>query len=95
MQAWGKSLDAGGNSIVTFMADPHGQFVKKMGLRIKESQIKELFGSVRCKRFSLMADDGEVKIINVAYSPEDPTGDGAPDCTFADKMISDLEKLRQ
>ena len=60
MGAWGKDLKAGGK--VRMMADGSAEFTKKLGL--DQDLIARGMG-VRSQRYSLLAEDGVVKKVNV------------------------------
>jgi len=47
-------------------------------------------GNPRCKRFSLLVDDGIVKKVNVAEGPGDPAGDEKPEISMVEQMLGDL-----
>jgi peroxiredoxin len=60
MQAWGESQHAPAG--LTMLADGNGEFARALGLEMDASA----YGmGTRSKRFSLYAEDGVVKIINV------------------------------
>ena len=60
MAAWGRELDALGK--IRMLGDGSGEFTKKLGL---EQDLSASGMGVRTRRFSLLADDGVVKQINV------------------------------
>jgi len=55
MSAWGQAHKADGN--VRMLADTQGEVTRKLGL---ELDLKKVLGSVRCKRFAMIIDDGVV-----------------------------------
>ncbi|OCT81727.1 peroxiredoxin-5, mitochondrial [Xenopus laevis] len=79
---WGKAHEAEGK--VSMLADPCGQFAKACGLLLDKKELSELFGNQRCKRFSMVVEDGKVKAINVE---EDGTG---LTCSLAVNIMSQL-----
>ncbi|OWF44860.1 peroxiredoxin-5, mitochondrial-like [Mizuhopecten yessoensis] len=79
MKAWGEQHNAEGK--VTMLADTCGDFTKKLGLDLDLSAV---LGSVRCKRFSMVVEDGKIKDLNV-----EPDGTGLT-CSLSTSM---LEKL--
>ncbi len=58
MNAWGEASNA---EHITMLADGNGAFAKAIGLDMDTQG----FGGIRSQRFSLMAEDGVVKILNV------------------------------
>lgn len=65
MGAWGK--DAGVGEDIKMLADGNGDFTKKLGLEFDGSK----FGmGVRSQRYSLVAEDGVVKSLNVEEGGE-------------------------
>uniref|UniRef100_A0A6I8RGB5 Peroxiredoxin-5 n=1 Tax=Xenopus tropicalis TaxID=8364 RepID=A0A6I8RGB5_XENTR len=69
MSEWAKAYDAEG---------------KACGLLLDKKELSELFGNQRCKRFSMVVEDGKVKAINVE---EDGTG---LTCSLAGNIMSQL-----
>ena len=64
MEAWGKAQNVG--SKITMLADGNGEFAKATGLTLDGSG----FGlGQRATRFSMLVDDGVVKVLNVEDSP--------------------------
>eukprot|EP00927_Polykrikos_kofoidii_P085307 TRINITY_DN924_c0_g1_i6.p1 TRINITY_DN924_c0_g1~~TRINITY_DN924_c0_g1_i6.p1 ORF type:complete len:215 (+),score=50.99 TRINITY_DN924_c0_g1_i6:76-645(+) len=88
MKAWAKDQGTEG-SILKFLADTRCEFSKALALTIEPTP--GLLGNTRCKRFAMMVDNGEIKVLNVAEGPNDPTGDGNPVVSFVEKMLEDLE----
>ncbi|NP_001106525.1 peroxiredoxin-5, mitochondrial [Xenopus tropicalis] len=82
MSEWAKAYDAEGK--VCMLADPCGDFAKACGLLLDKKELSELFGNQRCKRFSMVVEDGKVKAINVE---EDGTG---LTCSLAGNIMSQL-----
>jgi peroxiredoxin len=60
MAAWGKELGATGK--IRMLGDGNADFARKLGL---ENDITKSGMGVRCKRFSLLVDNGVVKQVNV------------------------------
>lgn len=77
MQAWGASTGATAAGI-TMLADPAGEFTRVLGMEFS-AEITGLIG--RCKRFSLYAEDGVVKVFN----PE--TGKGTCDISGGEALL--------
>ncbi|XP_057378632.1 peroxiredoxin-5, mitochondrial-like [Daphnia carinata] len=79
MDAWGKDLNAEGK--VRMLADTNGAFTKAMGL---EKDFTDSLGTIRCKRFSLYAEDGEIKKLCV-----EPDGNSVT-CSKSENLLSQL-----
>ncbi|XP_068116466.1 peroxiredoxin-5, mitochondrial isoform X3 [Hyperolius riggenbachi] len=62
----------------------HGAEGKATGLLLQKEELQDLFGNQRCKRFSLVVENGKVKAINVE---EDGTG---LTCSLAGNIMSQL-----
>ena len=78
MDAWGKSQSAAGK--VTVIADGNGDFTKALGLELDATG----FGlGTRGQRFSLVAEDGVVKILNIEEA-------GAFEVSSAEHMLGQL-----
>lgn len=60
MHAWG--LDQKVGSKVRMMADGSAEYAIKLGLELDQTTIGR---GMRCKRFSILADDGVVKSVNI------------------------------
>lgn len=78
MKAWAKDQKVEG-SMIRFLADTSCKFTRKIGMSMLHKGPKEALGSIRCKRFVLVVDDGEVKNVEVSEGPDDPAGDNEPD----------------
>ena len=79
MAAWGKDQNAAGK--VRMLADTAGAFAKALDL---ELDLSAVLGTVRCKRFSMVVEDGVVKILNV-----EPDGTGLT-CSLAPAVADQL-----
>ncbi|RUS79874.1 hypothetical protein EGW08_012352 [Elysia chlorotica] len=66
MGAWRDHLDK--NNQIEFLADISAEFTKAIGLDFDASPI---LGNVRCKRFTMVVENGKVKALNV-----EPDGTG-------------------
>jgi 2-Cys peroxiredoxin 5 len=75
MAAWGENQNASGK--VRMLADTTGALAKALDL---ELDLSAVLGSVRCKRFSLVIEDGKVTEANL-----EPDGTGLT-CSLADKI---------
>ncbi|XP_060614387.2 peroxiredoxin-5, mitochondrial [Anolis sagrei] len=82
MKEWGNAHQAEGK--VRMLADPTGAFGKATNLLLDKEPLRELFGTNRSKRFSMVVDDGVVKSLNVE---EDGTG---LTCSLATNIVSQL-----
>jgi len=89
MQAWGKDQGIDG-TIITFLGDPRSELTKELGLTLDHPGPMSVLGNTRCKRFSMLIDDGVIKTINVAASEDDPAGDDNPTVSLVEKMLEDL-----
>ncbi|KAM3918804.1 peroxiredoxin-5, mitochondrial [Leptodactylus fuscus] len=79
---WGKAHGADGK--VCMLADPCGDFAKATGLLLEKKELEVLFGNRRCKRFSMVIEDGKLKALNVE---DDGTG---LTCSLAGNIMSQL-----
>nr|KAF6467232.1 peroxiredoxin 5 [Rousettus aegyptiacus] len=68
---------------VRLLADPTGAFGKETDLLLDDS-LAPLFGNRRLKRFSMVIEDGVVKVLNV-----EPDGTGLT-CSLAPNILSQL-----
>jgi peroxiredoxin len=81
MKAWGENQDVGDS--VKLLADAAADFTRKAGLDMEV----DVFGmGTRSHRYSLLADDGAVKIINI----EEP---GAYEVSSAEKLLGQIRAL--
>jgi len=89
MTGWAKDQGVQG-SIIKFLGDPRSEVTKALGLVLDHPGPMSVLGNPRCKRFSMLIDDGVIKTINVAAAEDDPAGDGNPTVSLVEKMLSDL-----
>jgi len=89
MKAWAKDQGVDG-SIITFLGDPRSELTEELGLTLDHPGPMSVLGNPRCKRFSMLIDDGVIKTMNVAASEDDPAGDDNPTVSLVDKMLEDL-----
>ncbi|KAJ7307504.1 hypothetical protein JRQ81_009527 [Phrynocephalus forsythii] len=82
MNEWGTAHQAEGK--VRMLADPTGSFGKATNLLLDKEPLRQLFGTNRSKRFSMVVEDGFVKALNVE---EDGTG---LTCSLANNIVSQL-----
>ncbi len=78
MGAWGKDQNAGDH--VMMVADGSAVFTKATGL---ELDLTEKGLGLRCQRFSMVVDDGEVKILHIDEA-------GGFETTSAETMLGEL-----
>merc|ERR1711934_522852 len=76
MEAWGK--DQGADGKVRMLGDTRGDLSKALDLQL---DLVAVLGNVRCKRFSILVEDGTVVKVNI-----EPDGTGLS-CSLADKMF--------
>ncbi|XP_059574546.1 peroxiredoxin-5, mitochondrial [Alligator mississippiensis] len=79
---WGKALGTQGK--VRMLADPTGAFGKATDLLLNQDPLRQLFGNDRLKRFSMVVEDGVVKVLNV-----EADGTGLT-CSLASNLLSQL-----
>lgn len=89
MKAWAKDQGVEG-SIISFLGDPGSELTKALGQVLEHPGPMSVLGNPRCKRFSMLVDDGVIKTINVSEGPDDPAGDGDPKSSCVEKMLEDL-----
>mmetsp|Transcript_31854 Transcript_31854/g.101437 ORF Transcript_31854/g.101437 Transcript_31854/m.101437 type:complete len:90 (+) Transcript_31854:576-845(+) len=89
MTAWAKDQGVEG-SIITFLGDPRSELTKALDLVLDHPGPMSVLGNPRCKRFSMLIDDGVIKTVNVAATEDDPAGDDNPTVTLVEKMLEDL-----
>lgn len=80
MSAWSKVAGADGK--VDFLADGNGEFAKAIGLNYDGSE--RGMGGVRSRRYSMLIDDGVVKVLNIEENA------GKAETTSADNLIKVL-----
>jgi len=79
MAAWGEAHKATGK--VRMLADTCAEFTKAIGLEFDATPI---LGNVRCKRFSMLVENGVVTKLHV-----EPDGRGLT-CSLAPEILKDL-----
>mmetsp|Transcript_112101 Transcript_112101/g.317134 ORF Transcript_112101/g.317134 Transcript_112101/m.317134 type:complete len:147 (-) Transcript_112101:4-444(-) len=92
MTAWAEELGVAG-SMLSLLGDPCSEVTKALGLVLNDKGPMSVLGNPRCKRFSMLIEDGIIRSINVAASKADPAGDDKPDISLVEKMLEDLDKL--
>jgi len=76
--------------MITFLGDPRSELTKALGLVLDHPGPMAVLGNNRCKRFSMLIEDGIIKTVNVAAANDDPAGDNDPSVALAEKMLGDL-----
>jgi len=89
MTAWAKDQGVDG-SIISLLGDPRSELTKALDLVLDHPGPMSVLGNTRCKRFSMLIDDGVIKTMNVAASDDDPAGDNNPTVSLVEKMLADL-----
>lgn len=89
MTAWAKDQKVEG-SIVSFLGDPASELTQALGMVLDHAGPMGVLGNPRCKRFSMLVEDGVVKTVNVAEKEDDPAGDAFPEVSLVEKMLEDL-----
>lgn len=90
MMAWEKNQGAQG-TLVNMMGDPLSDLTKGLDLVLDHPGPMSVLGNQRCKRFSMLVEDGVIKTMNVAASEDDPAGDDAPEISMVEKMLEDCK----
>ncbi|XP_060067104.1 peroxiredoxin-5, mitochondrial-like [Ylistrum balloti] len=78
MQAWGENQGATGK--VRMLADTCCDLTKKLGFELDATGI---LGNVRCKRFSMVVNNGKIEVLNV-----EPDGTGLT-CSLSSKLLAE------
>lgn len=76
--------------MVTLLGDTRSELTEALGLVLDHPGPMSVLGTPRCKRFSMLLDDGTIKSINVAATEDDPAGDDNPKISLVEKMLMDL-----
>jgi len=92
MTAWAREQGIAG-TIVRFMADLEGLLTRSLGLVLEDEETRRKYGRGRCKRCSLIVQEGIVRRINIASYSDDPLGERHPQMACVEKVLSDLEAL--
>jgi len=79
MQAWAAATDAGGD--IQFLADPDAAFAAAIGMDVDLSAAGL---GTRSKRYAMLVDDGEVKVLNIEPAP------GQAEESSAEEMLKAL-----
>jgi len=90
MLAWAKNQKIG-LSMVKFYGDPAADLTKALEMEMTHPGPPSVGIIGRCKRHAIYAVDGEIRVVNVSESEEDPAGDKDPSATLADSMIEAIK----
>jgi len=83
MKVWGEALKAEGK--VEFLADGSADYTRALGLA---KDLSEMGMGTRCQRFSMLVEDGVVKVLNL-----EPEGGTGITTTGAPAMLEALETV--
>ena len=89
MDAWGRDLKIDG-SMVSMYGDSASLLTKEIGMELTDTRVMAALGNPRCKRHAIIVDDMVVKEVFVAASEDDPAGDGKPESTFVENILTHL-----
>lgn len=89
MKAWSTASGCDG-TMITMVSDSGSKLTQALGLVLDHPGPVSVLGGPRCKRFSMLIDDGIIKTINIAATEDDPAGDDRPDISLVGKMLMDL-----
>merc|ERR1711972_863680 len=88
MTGWAKDQGVQG-SIIQFLGDPLSELTRALGLVLDHPGPMGVLGNPRCKRFSMLIEDGIIKTINVSAAEGDPAGDDDTSASLVEKMLKD------
>jgi len=77
-------------SIIQFLGDPSREVTEALGLVLDHPGPMSVLGTKRCKRFSMLIDNGVIKAINVAANENDPAGDNNPAISLVGQILNQL-----
>jgi 2-Cys peroxiredoxin 5 len=89
MTGWSAKQGCDG-TMVTMLGDPRSELTEALGVVLDHPGPMSVLGTPRCKRFSMLIDDGIIKTINIAATEDDPAGDDNPKISLVEKMLGDL-----
>ena len=72
MNAWAEST--GGKGRITFLSDGNAEFARAIGLELDRAAVGM---GLRMKRFSMIVDDGVIRLLEVEDAPHHHTATGA------------------
>lgn len=95
MEAWEKDQKNEDSPMIKFMGDPHGALTNALDMRLVHEGVIDGAGLVgRCKRHAVYAVNGEIKIVKISETPDDPAGADNPSLTMADAMIEAIKEIQ-
>lgn len=92
MKAWAED-QCTEDSMITLMADTRREFSEALGVVMTDPGPLSVLGNLRCKRFALFVDDGEIKIEAISEGPGDPAGDEDPSASCVESMLEKIKAL--
>lgn len=87
MTAWAYDQGIQG-SIIQFLADTSREVTEALGVVLDHPGPMGVLGTKRCKRFSMLIDDGVIKAFNIAANENDPAGDDNPAISLVGQMLN-------
>ena len=87
MFQWGKNL---GVQRVKMLPDGNCEFTRKMGMAVKKENLG--FGD-RSWRYSMLVDDGVIKLLNVEPGQEDNCPTDPFECSDVDTLLKQIDTL--
>jgi len=91
MQAWAKDQGLADSDYFHFLGDAQSELTNALRMVLDHPGVMGVLGNPRCKRFSMLVEDGVIKKINLACAEDDPSGDKRPEVSFVEQMLKDLE----
>jgi len=82
MHAWAKDQGLADSDFIHFLGDAGSELTNALRMVLDDPGAMAVLGNPRCKRFSMLIEDGVIKKVNL----------GPPDeVSFAEQMLKDLE----
>lgn len=78
------------DTMIKFLADTRSELTQALGVVMDHPGPMSVLGNKRCKRFSMLIDNGVIKTFNVAEGPDDPAGDDDPSVSLVENMLTQL-----
>lgn len=88
MSGWAKDQGIEG-SMIRFLGDTRSEVTEALGVVLDHPGPMSVLGNPRCKRFSMLIDDGVIKAFNIAAADGDPAGDDNPAISLVGQMLND------
>lgn len=79
---------------LTLVGDPEGALTRKLEMELTHPGPLSVGIIGRCKRFAVYAVNGEVKLVRVSESEDDPAGDENPEETLAPAMLDAILNIK-